>query len=160
MALPEPFWHYSIDHLIAANVLPKPRIVSGEFAWRDLREGFFEGFQRTIPALAIAGNNVIVEHIIETEEWMERVLRWCDGIDVFFVGLHCPLDILEERERLRGDRRIGDAKSDFETTHKLCTYDLELHSPDPLNSNVQRLIEAWKCRRHPSAFETALRNLA
>ena len=48
--LPQPFWHYSIDHLLQARVLPRERIDSAEFRWSDLRPNFFEGFHRTIPA--------------------------------------------------------------------------------------------------------------
>jgi chloramphenicol 3-O phosphotransferase len=29
--LEEPFWHYSIDHLIAAKILPSARIKRGDF---------------------------------------------------------------------------------------------------------------------------------
>ena len=28
-----PFWHYSIDHLLSANILPRTRIDSGGFPW-------------------------------------------------------------------------------------------------------------------------------
>ena len=69
-ALDEPFWHFSIDHLIAANVLPMGRIEGGEFSWRDMRPQFFDGFHRCLPALAGAGNNLIVEYIVEQEAWM------------------------------------------------------------------------------------------
>lgn len=85
--LEEPFWHFSIDHLIAANVLPKARIDGGEFPWRELRPHFFEGFHRCLPALAAAGNNLIVEHIVETEAWMQRLLYLLSQLDVFFVGV-------------------------------------------------------------------------
>lgn len=67
LALDEPFWHFSIDHLNAAEVLPKERIRSGEVPWEELRDQFFDGFHRCIPVLAEAGNNLIVEHIIETQ---------------------------------------------------------------------------------------------
>ena len=58
--LEEPFWHFSIDHLRKARVLPLERIKSGEFAWPSMRSAFFEGFHRSLPALAEAGNNLIV----------------------------------------------------------------------------------------------------
>ena len=151
--LDEPFWHFSIDHLIAAKVLPKQRIDSTEVPWRDLRPHFLEGFHRCLPALAIAGNNLIVEHIVETEVWMHRLLRLLHQVDVFFVGVHCPLPELERRERERGDRRIGEARADFETTHAFCWYDFEVLATLPREENAQAVIAAWKMRRRPSAFE-------
>src|SRR5438105_7055322 len=152
-ALDEPFWHFSIDHLIAANVLPRQRVEDGAFAWSDLRPQFFDGFHRCIPALADAGNNLIVEHIVETQAWMHRLLRLLGARDVFFVGVHCPLPELERRERERGDRRIGEARADYDTAHTFCEYDFEVHSTVSNDRNVEALITAWKSRQHPHAFE-------
>jgi chloramphenicol 3-O-phosphotransferase/catechol 2,3-dioxygenase-like lactoylglutathione lyase family enzyme len=151
-ALPEPFWHFSIDHLMVADVLPKARIERGEFPWRALRPQFFEGFHRCLPALAAAGNNVLVEHIFEAEDWMQRLLRLLGPLDVFFVGLHCPLPELERRERARGDRRIGDARSDFAVAHRHCVYDIEVDTTRPLTQNVDAVIAAWNNRQRPGAF--------
>ena len=157
-SLDEPFWHFSIDHLIAANTLPRDRIDSGEFPWQGLRPHFFEGFHRCLPALAVAGNNLIIEHIVESEAWMRRLLHLLNKIDVFFVGLHCPLPELEQRELERGNRRIGEARADFETTHKFCIYDFEVLSTLPLDQNVKAVIAAWKARQRPSAFEKMMQS--
>jgi len=154
--LPLPFWHYSIDHLVAAKVLPGSRIDSGEFPWPTLRQNFFEGFHRSIPALAAAGNNLIVEHIVETQVWMDRLLHLLADFDVFFVGIHCPLEELERRERLRGNRRIGEARADFEVTHTFGRYDFECSSIDGVDLVARRVIDAWLARRMPSAFARML----
>jgi chloramphenicol 3-O phosphotransferase len=151
--LDEAFWHFSIDHLNTANVLPEARIRSGEFAWNALRESFFEGFHRCIPALAEAGNNLVVEHIVETAAWRDRLLRLLARFDVYFVGVHCPLPELERRERERGDRRAGEARADFETTHALCTYDFEVDATAVPERNVDAVIAAWRKRRRPGAFD-------
>ena len=152
--LEEPFWHLSIDHLREANVLPLQRIKSGEFAWPDMRPAFFEGFHRCLPALAEAGNNLLVEHIVETEEWMHRIVRLLEPFDVFFVGVHCPLPELERRELERGDRRPGEARQDYEAIHTFGHYDLEVDSTEPLVRNVDTVLSAWKARKRPSAFDT------
>jgi chloramphenicol 3-O phosphotransferase len=148
----QPFWHYSIDHLKAGGVLPLERIESGEFAWSSMRQGFFEGFHRSIPALATAGNNLIVEHIVEQQDWMDRLLLLLEPHDVFFVGLHCPLEELERRERNRGNRRIGEARSDHEIIHTFGTYDLELNTTSSVEAQAETLLSAWVTRRQPSAF--------
>jgi len=148
-----PFWHISIDHLIQAKVLPSQRISTGEFSWRELRPSFFKGFHQCLPALATAGNNLIVEHIVESEDWMERLLKLLAPFDVFFVGIHCPLEELERREIARGDRRIGDAKKDFETTHKFCKYDIEVSSINNLEDNVSLILAGWQNRSKPAAFD-------
>lgn len=159
-ALDEPFWHFSIDHLRSADVLPKARIESGEFPWRTLRSQFFDGFHRCLPALTNAGNNLIVEHIVETTDWMHRLLRLLRDLDVFFVGVHCPMAELERRELERGDRRMGEARADYETTHASCTYDFDIDTTSPLDRNVDAIIAAWKMRRRPSALDRMAQGLA
>ena len=152
-----PFWHFSIDHLFAARVLPKTRIDAGEFPWSGLCRPFFDGFHRCLPALADAGNNLIVEHIIEDESWIPRLLRLLGSLDVFFVGVRCPLHELERRERERGDRRIGEAKSDYAITHTFALYDMEVDATLPADRNVDSIIAAWKARALPNAFDRMVR---
>ena len=148
-----PFLHYSIDHFREAGVLPMARITSGEFDWKPLREPFFEGFHSSLPAFAQAGNNLIVEHIVETDAWLRRLVELLGGYDVFLVGVHCPLDELERRERGRGDRPVGGARRDYETIHELTAYDLDLDGREPPEANAHRLIAAWKARTRPSVFD-------
>jgi chloramphenicol 3-O phosphotransferase len=148
----EPFWHYSIDHLRDAGVLPMERIRSGEFEWKTLRAEFFEGFHHSLVAFVAAGNNLIVEHIVETEEWMSLLVKILQPYDVYFVGIHCPLDELERREASRGDRPIGGARKDFDSIHVHAQYDLELDSTVPSEQNVDFLLASWTQRISPSAF--------
>jgi hypothetical protein len=71
-ALPEPFLHVSSDHLMASGMLPARRDPDGPFAWwQQMRPRFLDGFHRCLPALAAAGNDFIVEHIIEFRAWRE-----------------------------------------------------------------------------------------
>jgi chloramphenicol 3-O phosphotransferase len=151
--LPLPFWHWSIDHLRAAKVLPWSRIDGGEFPWPGLRESFFDGFHRSIAAFAAAGNPLIVEHIVEREAWLRRLVGLLAGHDVFFVGVHCPLEELERRERLRGDRRLGEARADFAVTHGFGPYDHECAVTGDVGAVADAVVRAWAGRRAPGAFE-------
>ncbi len=150
--LPEPFMHFSMECLATDDVLPNFRFRNGEFNWADRRAGFFHGFHRCIPALAWAGNNLIVEHIIETMEWRVRLERLLDGLDVFLVNLRCPLDVLEQREIARGDRPIGDAAHDFETIHSFGACDLEIDSTKPIEVTTDLVLRAWIHRAKPGEF--------
>jgi len=152
-----PFWHYSIDHLRAGGVLPSERIDAGDFSWATMREAFFEGFHRSIAAFAQAGNHLLVEHIIEERRWMDRLLLLLGAHDVYFVGLHCPLDELERREARRGDRRLGDARADHAVTHTFGAYDLELESTRPVDEQATVLLAAWEARSAPGAFASMAR---
>ena len=148
-----PFWHWSIDHWLAAGVLPRERMDAGEFDWAAMRPAFFDGFHRSLPALASAGNDLIVEHIVETAAWMRRLVELLAPHDVFYVGVRCPLPELERREQARGDRRAGSAREDDASTHAFGEYDVEVictgTPPEQLAADVLR---AWRARRAPGAF--------
>ena len=148
-----PFWHYSIDHFRSPRVLPWSRIERGDFAWATLRPAFFDGFHRCLPALAAAGSHLIVEHVVETRAWLAQLVDLLRPFDVFFVGVHCPLDELERREATRGDRPVGDARRDFATVHTFCRYDFEVDSTRPAETNVTATISAWRARTRPNAFD-------
>lgn len=152
-AIDQPFWHISIDKLRDAGVLPSQRIKSGEFQWKgDMRRRFFDGFHHSLVAYAEAGNNLIVEHILDTPGWREDLARLLAPFDVFFVGVHCSVEELRRREAARGDREMGSAERDFHTIHLGLHYDFEVQSEAGFESNVARLIAAWRARRAPSAF--------
>jgi chloramphenicol 3-O-phosphotransferase len=77
-----PLLHWSIDHMRAAGVLPLDRFRSGDFRWPEHREAFFAGFHASLEAFARHGNDLLVEHIVETSEWMRRLVDLLDGFDV------------------------------------------------------------------------------
>jgi chloramphenicol 3-O phosphotransferase len=156
-----PFWRLNPDHLRDAGALPLDRFFrSREFRWADYRDAWFRGFELALPAYLGAGNDLIVDYILETEPGVRRFVATLAGFDVFFVGVRCPLDELERREAVRGDRRIGDASRDFETIHNHCVYDLELDSTLPPDANAETLLAAWRARSRPSAFEKMAAALA
>jgi len=148
--LAEPFLHVSSDHLVVSGMLPARRDREGAFAWwQQMRPRFFDGFHRCLPALAAAGNDLIVEHIIEFRTWREDLARMLEGLDVFLVGVHCDLAEIDRRERDRGDRRIGEGRSHVETDliHTFGPYDLDVDTtnaiPDTLAESV---LAAWRSR--------------
>lgn len=145
-AMPPLFLHFSLDFfMFGANVLP--RTPEGKIRdWPHLRPQVFQGFNRCLPALLDAGNNLVVDYIIETPEMWAQFQHLLHGHDVFLVGLHCPTEELERREQARADRRTGDARRDAETVHTFTPYDLELDCTSTLRHNVQAVIQAWENR--------------
>jgi chloramphenicol 3-O phosphotransferase len=151
--LDEPFWHWSIDHVLASGSLPPELFAPGRFDWAALRPAFFEGFHRSIPALAAAGNHLIVEHIVESADWMRRLVELLAPFDVFHVGVRCPLPELERRERERGDRRAGSAREDDASTHTFGRYDFEVQATADPAELAAAVLRAWRVRRGPGAFQ-------
>ena len=112
-----------------------------------MRPRFFDGFHRCLPALAAAGNDLIVEHIIEFRAWREYLATLLDGPDVFLVGVHCDLAEIDRRERDRGDRRTGEGRSHVETglIHTFGPYDFEVDTTNTVPSAVAAaVLAAWR----------------
>lgn len=147
-----PFIRFSFDLFIEHRAFPSAQIKSGRFSWAEMRPAVFRGLHACLPALSLAGNNVIFDHIIETRAWLYELVSLVSELDVFFVGLHCSLPELERREVQRGDRHPGEARRDWETVHGIPIYDLELNSENPLDDNVALLIQAWNERKQPCAL--------
>lgn len=125
------------------------RIEFGEPGHRLIR-----GMHAAIAALAGAGNNVIVEHVLLYEEWLVDLLDALDGLEVYFVGVHCPIELLEEREQGRADRVVGQARSHYEAVYSRCMYDAEVDSSSGTPAEAAEEIAAVLAGRNgPTAFE-------
>lgn len=155
-----PFLRYSFDLFLDSQALPMEQIRNGKISWKSMRPNLFSGLQQCLPILANAGNNIVFDHIIETKEMLHELLHLTADMDIYFVGLHCSLEELERREIARGNRGSGDARKDFETVHRITTYDLELDSENNLVENAKTLITAWEKRARPSALDRMLKELA
>ena len=70
------------------------------------------------------------------------------------MGVRCPLEIAEHRERERGDRNIGTARYQFERVHIHELYDLEIDtSLLSVDECVARIIRWISNKPEESAFQ-------
>ena len=147
-ALDEPFIHLASDYLGLG--LPERRERRGPFRWWDnIRPRYFDGFQRSIAAFAAAGNDLIVDHIIESRAWREDLRRLLQPFDLFLVGVHCDLDEIDRREAQRGDRKPGEGRSHVvdDKIHDNGPYDLEVDTTGREPAVVaEQLLERWRQR--------------
>jgi chloramphenicol 3-O phosphotransferase len=152
-SLDEPFIHLASDYLSLG--LPARRDRKGPFRWwGNVRPRFFDGFQRSVAAFAEAGNDLIVDHIIEFPAWRSQLRELLRPFDVFLVGVLCELDEIDRRESTRGDRKVGEGRSHIEDDHihDFGPYDHEVDTtrgePSQLAASV---LEHWR-RRSPSVL--------
>lgn len=109
--------------------IPCTRVKVGSVVERALT-----GMRSAVAAMAAAGNNLVVDDVMWGEEATDY-RRLLGDYDLRFVGLAASLEVLEERERLRGDRAIGLARWQHRRVHRNMSYDLEL------DANVLSAIE-------------------
>jgi len=102
------------------------------------------GMRRAIAAMASQGNNLVVDEVMIGEGRDQEYRALLTGVDVRFVGLFAPLDVLEARERQRGDRVIGLARWQYDRVHRNVSYDLEIDTTrtTPLE-NAQQICDAF-----------------
>ena len=103
-----------------ADGRPLVAIRTGPVAQRALR-----GMRRAVAATAAQGNNLIVDEVMLNGETAEYATL-LSAFEFFLVGVFAPLDVLEARERERGDRMIGLARWQYDRVHKGKSYDLEV----------------------------------
>jgi chloramphenicol 3-O phosphotransferase len=87
---------------------------------------FISGMQQAVCSLVSAGSNVIFDDVLYDVDYVRGYVRVFADIDVLFVGVRCPLEVNEQREKTRGDRAIGHARGHFELTHAAAEYDIEV----------------------------------
>jgi chloramphenicol 3-O phosphotransferase len=121
--MPERYWDHPDGitfETIEQDGKPTVAIRSGPFVERIMR-----GMRHAIAAMALQGNNLVVDDVLLEDELAEyRALL--AGIALHVVGVFAPLDVLETRERERGDRLIGLARWQYDRVHRGKSYDLEI----------------------------------
>ncbi len=122
-ALERPFLHVEVDAFI--RMLPLDSLAAKGTLGAALPP-VVSGFYGAVSALLGRGNCVIVDQVLERPEWLALLLADREQWPVLFVGLHCPLPALREREARRGDRAPGLAERQYALVHRHGDYDLEL----------------------------------
>jgi chloramphenicol 3-O phosphotransferase len=79
-----------------------------------------------VRTLVDMGNATIFDHVLHDREMYEGCRRAFVGLDVFTVGVTCPIEVLEARESARGDRVIGRVRGLVEVVHSFCDYDVRV----------------------------------
>jgi len=110
-----------------------------EYSWREqdgtrvlsiqagpLGHRLMSGMHQAIAALSQAGNNVIADHVLIERQWVQECAYLFANLPALFVGVHCPLEVLEQRERERSDRTLGQARAYLRKVHAHGIYDLEI----------------------------------
>ena len=135
----EPFLHVAMDAFL--DMMPErlfghpdglvfETVQEGRTPSVVIREGpaserTFRGMRHAIAAMAAQGNNLIVDDVMMGGASAEYAAL-LSGFQVFRVGVFAPLDVLEQRERARGDRMAGLARWQYHRVHQDVAYDLEV----------------------------------
>lgn len=152
-----PYLHVPVDSF--GVMAPGPDKVGepGSRLWQSVFNRVLSGFHHSLAALAAAGNNLIVDHVlvqgVEPENWLTECLDLLAPFTVYFIGVHCPLEELRRREQARGDRGIGLAEWQLGRVHQHGVYDLEVDtSVSSAEQCALRIKEMVERDAHPQAL--------
>ncbi len=117
----------------------------------------FSGMHHALAATAQRGNNIIADHVLVEKVWIDECASLFAEMNAYLIGIHCPLEILEQRERDRKDRTLGQARAQFDVIHKHAKYDIELDTSHLTTDEcANKVIE--RIKNPPEAFHL-LKNL-
>jgi chloramphenicol 3-O phosphotransferase len=83
-------------------------------------------FHQALVMFAKGSFGMVVDHLILGPEWDKATRAALAGRRVFFIGVRCPLAVIEARERARPDRHPGMAAGQFGHVHRHQVYDFEV----------------------------------
>jgi chloramphenicol 3-O phosphotransferase len=142
--LTESFLHLQLDDFI--QMLPRTDDL-------EMFMRMVSGMNRSIAVMSEEQNNLIVDHVLVDKSWLDQCLQLLGDRYVLFVGLSCPLEELERRERERDSRRQGFARAQIENIHQGKMYDIELDTHIlSVQECVERVLEFYNSKQ-PVAFD-------
>lgn len=151
----EPYLHVAMDAFL--DMLPEAyQNHPDSFRYEMLTEGGYPsvaihtgpigdrlmaGLRAVVAGLAAEGNNLVVDDVLFGEaggiaDYRHRLV----SCDLKVVGVKAPLDVLETREKTRGDRLIGLARWQFSRVHAGVVYDFEVDTATASPETCARLI--------------------
>ena len=116
---PTPVLHASLDTFHCP-------VIADQEERKECHRVGVENFHAALPILASSRFPLVIDHVFEQHAWFEACDASLKGNRVYFVGVRCPLSVLEAREKARGDRRIGMAKWQFDRVHEQKRYAIEV----------------------------------
>ena len=111
------------------NIVPGEKdgigVTSIEFG--EYGEKVLAGMRRSIAAFQNMETNVIVDDVLFKQSYLDDYVRVLDPATTWFIGVHCPLDVVNAREATRIGRFPGTATAHYEQVHAHGGYyDLEV----------------------------------
>lgn len=138
--MPEQLCYFSTDQLTDGDFAPVGRGTTAGFYTETI--AFYQGFNRSVAAFADAGNDLIVELVIESQQWADDLKAVLTNYAALWVWVWAPEEELKRREIERGNRSQGTALR-YARTREFCTYNLDINTLDPEFDNLCKLTEAW-----------------
>jgi chloramphenicol 3-O phosphotransferase len=107
-----------------------------------------------VKVVADEGNDIIVDEILYDDWVVEAYLKHLKGYQVHTVAIKCPLEVIEEREKLRVNRKRNHARAQFGVVHEhRIQYDMEFDTSQQSSSEIaEQILAKIKASPTPKPF--------
>jgi chloramphenicol 3-O phosphotransferase len=136
----EPFLHLSIDH--EAFLFPNHCYDMQQLSDEELTR-FWSAFIHSVALYAKFGNRIIFDTVSDSDWVVDECCKAFKACNVYFIGIHCSLEVLRRREIERGDREIGQAERQLLTVHRYGTYDFTVDTTELTSEQCAIQIKAF-----------------
>jgi chloramphenicol 3-O phosphotransferase len=121
---------FAIDGLAGDGFSWIPSVVAGQATYDiipgHLGVGMINASHAYWAASVEAGLDQVIDDVWLTSHQPRSLARALSNAHVVWVGVRCSLDVLEQRERDRGDRRVGTARGQYGVVHSFRSYDVDV----------------------------------
>jgi chloramphenicol 3-O phosphotransferase len=150
---PVPAFHVALDAFVTMSRRRDMRTLEEQLHAYHIH---CENLRSTLARLADTPFEIIVDLVLRDEAELRDTLRVLESRPMYLVGVRAPVEVLEERERLREDRGTGMARE--QSAHPAFSRDYDLvidtskHSPEAAAIAIRGFLRDHP--RQPSAGAT------
>lgn len=157
--LPQPYLYFSIDQWL--HMLPEKFMSSAdedlppdrEKEMVDIFPVMMSALHQSIATFMTSGVNLVVDHVLQRQDWLEECVRILDGSRVLFVGVFCDPNEVRRKES-EGTLPIGLGDSQVTRVHAHDLYDLKVDTCQMTAEDICALIiQALDRSSLPTAFQ-------
>jgi chloramphenicol 3-O phosphotransferase len=120
---PVPAFHISLDAFVT---MTRRRTMRSEAEDQEAYAIHCENLRSTLRRVAATPFDIILDLVLRDHAEFEACLKALGGRPCCVVGVQAPLEVLEQRERARGDRDEGIARGQFGDAAYRRRYDLAI----------------------------------
>jgi chloramphenicol 3-O phosphotransferase len=112
--------------------------------------------------LALEGSNLIIDEVLFGDSDLEAYVKSLSSHIVYYIGVFCDLNIMQEREILRGNRYIGLSNDQVDRVHQgsLCSYDFKVDTSHCSSFKAaHQILEFVRDNPAPKSFQDLINQL-
>jgi chloramphenicol 3-O phosphotransferase len=129
-----------------------------------LGDHLISGMHHALDGLLRQGHTLISDHVLIEKSWVKEAAKLFSEHRAFLIGVKCPVEVIEQRERDRKNRTLGSARLQFDVVHRWIHecggYDLELDSSEASpDSSAEKILQFLATQPTPRAFSQVLQKI-